>query len=93
MFIITIHDTEANFDDPTPKAVMDGTYETREEAEAFAQSWIFDMERTIPDFMQVFAYEVVPLRNPETMKAYFVSLIGLYNRAYSREATTLEDDM
>jgi hypothetical protein len=91
MFTIAIIDTEANWDDPKPKAVMDERFDTREEAEAFAMRWLDQMERAIPDFTQVFSYEVVPLRTADTMASYFASFIGLYNRAYYRESTTWEE--
>lgn len=91
-YTVAIIDTEANVDDPEPRSVMDIRFDTYEQAEAFAQDWFDKMEKAIPDFVQVFSYEVVPLRTPDTTFTYFASFIGLYNRAYYREGITNEGE-
>lgn len=91
MYTVIVVDMEEAWTENDVKSTM-GSFDTKEQAENFAQHWFDHMERVLPDFTQVYSYEVVPIRTPEMNEAYYLSLVGIYNRAEYREGPYPEMD-
>lgn len=90
MFKVAIIDMEG---DNRTVSVSDESFETTDEAQAFAHYLIDRMERMIPDWMQVYSYDIVPVRSQSTTESFFISLINLYETADGRAWTVQENIM
>jgi len=84
MFAIALIDAETT-DHDRVVTILDAQFETRAQAHDAGQALMDRLESAIDDYTQVYTYEVIPVRNPDTIEAHAISMINLFATAEKRE--------
>jgi hypothetical protein len=84
MFAIALIDAETT-DHDRVVTILDAQFETRAQAHDAGQALMDRLESAIDDYTQVYTYEVIPVRNPDTIEAHAISMINLFATAENRD--------